>query len=130
MELFIPSGGAEALLKEGGVRMNTTSRIKIGRGFSIVDGPARGELVDAFKYALDKNAKVAVSFEVSGEDIFKTEFITVRSILMMEHADDSGRAFVVRGYCQPFYVAAFEPEKLFKAVFDTKTRRGSLEILE
>ena len=122
--------------------MNTKKTEK--KYFDIVNGPSRDMLFDACKYAYDKSAKVNVYFEVAvgytapkgnSKRAYFAMYIKDFKVTSLEHEDGSGEGFNLRGYCTAdpcavgHVVIDYKPYK-FKAYYNTKTRKGSIALIE
>ena len=98
--------------------MNTNSTLK-EVVVNFTDGPSRDRLVDAFKYAMDDDARVSVSFwSKSGEriDIVPS---------MLEHEDGSGQSFNGHGYVHVDMISGHKvANKYVYFYFQTKSRQG------
>lgn len=108
--------------------------------FDIVSGPNKDRLLDAFKYAYDKNVKLDVDFKVAlGYTAPKSDpgcaclpmSITDIIISGIEHEDSSGESFNLCGYCRvdlysPRGVTVAYESYRFRAYYNAKTRKGRI----
>ena len=116
--------------------MNTNTK----KGYDIVNGPSRESLVDAFKYAYDKQSRVNVAFHVAVGYTGKpgdptTGYVRMHikdiRIARIEHEDGSGTSFNLDGYCyadlESVSSAATYKRYNFKAYYNAKSRKGYIE---
>ena len=90
--------------------------------YKIVGGPSKHVLIDAFKYAHDKNAKIGLEFKV---EICKGSYLTIEdfTIVAISHEDGSGESFNLSGSCSDFG-RSIE----FKAYYNSKHREGAITL--
>lgn len=111
------------------------------RLFEITNGPSKDALFDACKYAYSKTAKITIEPKIAvgctmplGPGCGCT-YIPMRIkdvvIVGIEHENDSGESFNLRGECQAELKsldskkAVYRPYK-FKASYNTRTRKGTI----
>lgn len=80
-------------------------------------GPARGDLVDALKYAFDKWNPHVVVFTTD-----KNETLKVR-IISLTHEDGSGYKFNFRGFC-----TGIACQGVIQGFYDSNTQKGNFDL--
>ena len=90
--------------------------------YNIIGGPSKHVLVDAFKYAYDKNAKIDLEFkvEICNGSLLKLEDFTIVEI---SHEDGSGESFNLSGSCRHFGRSVD-----FMAYYNSKHREGVITL--
>lgn len=117
--------------------MNTEKTEIIARPFDIVNGPSRDTLFDACKYACIENSNVSVDFAIAigytmpigcpGCAYIPAHVADIK-ILGIEHDDESGTCFNLRGRCNADLRIArantvYTTYK-FEAFYNVKNRKG------
>ena len=116
--------------------------MRFEKDYAIVNGPGKDRLFDACKYACTK-LKLNVDFKVAldhtrVDDIPSWGYIPMSikdfRITGIEHGDDSGEKFNLRGSCKAD-IDAIGPEAKyksykFKAFYDTRYRKGIITLEE
>ncbi|MBP5656038.1 hypothetical protein J6X15_00410 [Candidatus Saccharibacteria bacterium] len=102
--------------------------------YAIENGPSRDTLLDALKYACDKNANVTVDFEViappsDGQFAGKRVLIADWRIMGVSHEDGSGNSFNIFGSCKANVRHVGIKYVDFKAYYNTRTRKGNVHFI-
>ncbi len=121
--------------------MNTKEKL-----YNIEDGPSRDRLIDAFKYAYDKNANVDVHFIVAlgysaPRDDPKCAYIPAymgkTRITRLEHENGTGNSFNVYGHCRASLtrIDGFGSDSdastyRFVAYYNAANRKGTIRFSE
>lgn len=97
---------------------------------SIQNGPSRSRLIDAFKYAYDREGDVELFFNVVDVSQ-RVRRINIDKIISLEHEDGSGYCYNVEGYCDAINWAPFNEDKVysFSAYYDAKAGEGCMLLL-
>lgn len=116
--------------------------------YQIENGPSRDRLVDAFKYAYDKDARVDIHFDVAlgytaprddPKSVYIPAYMGHTRIVALEHESGSGHSYNLRGYCLANLVrmdgfATDESEGTqayqFVAYYNTANRTGTIRFNE
>ncbi len=90
--------------------------------YSIVNGPCKHVIIDAFKYAYDKNSKINLEFKV---EISKGSYLRLEDFKIVEiaHEDGSGESFNISGFCT-YFGRSIE----FVAYYNCKHREGVITL--
>ena len=110
------------------------------RTYSIVDGPNRDLIVDAFKYAYDKDSTLPVDFSVAigyttkpGEPGCAYIKMAIKNIVIarIEHECGNGHSYNLFGYCKADLrsfggVGKDYKDYSFTAYYNAKTRSGTI----
>ena len=94
--------------------------------FNIINGPSSHRLIDAFKYAYDRENPHKVSFSMlEGETGPVTRKVT---ITMLEHEDGSGNSFLFKGHMGILpYESRFSTGYKVSGWYNTKTNKGYIK---
>ena len=107
--------------------------------FEVMDGPSKDRLIDAFKYAYDKEARVPVEFSVARgytapKDNPGCAYVVLDAkdfrILSLQHEDGSGHSFNIEGYCTANVDGRAKRFCWFKMYYETKNRKGVITFKE
>ena len=107
------------------------------RTFAIENGPSSDRLFDAVKYAYDEEAKVKVSFGISGSNYICTDDAKSAikptifwnfKLIGICHESGNNCTYLLKGY------AVIQEDKHrndvpFEAFYDSRLRKGSLTLL-
>ncbi len=121
-----------------------TNRVVESHRYEIMNGPSKDRLFDACKYAYDDNARISLDFSVAiGYTMPRNDpgcayiAMAIRNLRItgVQHEDGSGESFILYGYCSAD-PRAFNPRSVcyrsykFEAYYNTKTRKGSIKLIE
>lgn len=118
--------------------MNTPSQ-----SYSIVGGPNKDLLFDAFKYANSENVRVPLDFHVAlaftaplNDPGCAYVKMALKNVVVtgISHEDGSGESFIIEGRCDAdlhsFCVTEYVYEHYrFKAYYNTQRRKGTFTII-
>ena len=106
------------------------------RTFKIEEGPTLNRIIDAFKYAYDKNARVELQFSVAEGYTTPTDqpgcaYVPLKvqdfRLNTIQHEDGSGHSLNLEGYCRAGSQNEVPQPMQFKAYYNTATRTGTMQ---
>lgn len=98
--------------------------------FNITNGPSIHRLIDAFKYAYDRENPHKATFSMLEEETGKKNEPVTRKVTIttLEHEDGSGNSFLFKGYMGILpYESRFSTVYKVSGWYNTKTNKGYIK---
>ena len=106
------------------------------KGYSILKGPTRDELIDKWKYAFNADAVIPITdFTLEKDYVLSTVNARIITVTTLGYEDDSDdNKLSIKGCCEIPSIKCFEPNALetsfkFEASYDEKKRKGHIWVL-